>query len=292
MKAKIHNLFSFLILILLVVAGIPETAVAGKLDPAKKLVTTIVKGSPHLTELAKQNPALHRRLVAEMSEAGADQFLRTLSFTSRAMLLRHGEAAIPMLRAQPEMGGIWLREFGLDVIPVWQRAGPNTSAWIANHGRNGVRVAGQHGAEVAERLGRSVGTNAFPVVMEMGRPATAILLKNPSRLPMLQAVVKEGQKDQFLRLLARHGEAFLQFVERNWKGIGIAAACTAFVTNPEAFTKPAADVAVGMVGHVVDGTGQAVVGVATKQPYLFLACFAALCGFGLLLLGRFLPVRK
>ncbi len=265
---------------------------AGKVDTGVKILAKILRNGGPLASLAAKNEPLALKLTSEMGEAGAQQFLAKLGPDTTELLVRHGEITLPMLRATGPAGGRWLQEFGDDILPVWEKAGNGTAAWIGRHGADGVRVAGRHGVEAAESLFRGAGRDAFPVVLEMGRPAIQILEKTPGRLSMMQAVIREGQKEPFLVGLGRHGEDFLKFVERNWKGMGIAAACVAFATQPRAFTEPAADVASGAIRHAMDNASRTILGVATHQPLVFLASTTVFVAGLLLLSRRYLPILK
>jgi len=62
----------------------------------------------------------------------------------------------------------------------------------------------------------------------------------------------EGSEQTLLNTIERGGDRFFQFVQRNWKGVGVASLCAAFIAQPEKFTKPAGKVVTKVIESGAD----------------------------------------
>ena len=197
--------------------------------------------SKELAALALRSEDAVARLVKELGEAGAERFVRQLSPEAKALLSAHGERGASLLLQCGDSAAPLLARYGDDVLRVFDSVGPHTPRWVATHGEAGVRVAGRYGVATTERLAATAGPRSYEVVLKAGRPASAILQRNPAALPLFQAALTEGSERTLIDTIERGGDRFFRFAERHWKGISIAPLGIAFASQPEAFVKPVAE---------------------------------------------------
>ena len=231
----------FLVVALLCASHVKAGVIGSGLKVAGKALSKVEVES--LSRLSLRNKPAAEWLCREYGSEAAERFLVQLTPEARELIAFHGPRAAALFRELGEEGTPLLRQFDEDLLRVFESQGKHTADWVGRYGADGVRLAGRVGVRQTEALVGNVGAGNLAVAMRAGRPAAAVLTRHPEMLPVYKAAVAEGSESLLLETFEKGGDRFLQFLQRNWKGAGVAALCAAFVTQPEAFTKPLADTA-------------------------------------------------
>lgn len=198
--------------------------------------------SRELTALASHSNGAAARLIESLGEEGAETFLKSLSPAAKELIAKNGEhGAEFFLKTGPLAESLALK-YGDDILRVFESAGSNTVEWAAKYGDDGVRAANRFGVAATEELAQKAGVESLAIANRMGHPAMAILKRNPESAPLFRAAAEEGSEQTLLNTIERGGDRFFQFVQRNWKGVGVASLCAAFIAQPEKFTEPIKEV--------------------------------------------------
>ena len=229
-----------ILVIVLIISGVAQANIATSSGKAAGRVLTNIEFR-ELAAFAAHSEGAATRLIQFLGEEGAEGLLRNLSPAAKDLLVRNGERGADFfIKAGPAAESLILK-YGDDVLRIFESAGANTANWVAKYGDDGVRAANRFGVTATEGLVSKAGMESLPVALQVGHPAVAILKRNPESLPLFQAAIREGSEKPLLDAVERGGDRFFQFAQRNWKGMSVASLCTAFITDPEAFTKPPFD---------------------------------------------------
>jgi hypothetical protein len=226
-----------ILVIVLINSGVAQANIAASSGKAAGRVLTSVEYR-ELAAFAAHSEGAAARLIQSLGEEGAEAMLKNLSPAAKDMLVRNGERGADFfVKAGPAAEPLILK-YGDDILRVFESTGANTASWVAKYGDDGVRAANRFGVTTTEGLINRAGMESLPVALQVGHPAVAILKRNPEALHLFQTAIREGSEKPLLEAIERGGDRFFQFAQRNWKGIGVASLCTAFIAAPEAFTEP------------------------------------------------------
>ncbi len=208
--------------------------------------------SRELAALASHSDGAAARLIQSLGEEGAETFLKSLSPAAKELMARNGERGAEFfLRTGPVAESLAMK-YGDDILRVFESAGGNTAEWVTKYGDDGVRAANRFGVAATEELAQKAGVESLAIANRMGHPAIAILKRNPEAAPLFRAAAAEGSEQTLLNTIERGGDRFFQFVQRNWKGVGVASLCAAFIAQPEKFTEPTKEVATDAIESGAD----------------------------------------
>ena len=226
-----------IVVIVLIISGVAQANIVTSSGKAAGRVLTNVEYR-ELAAFAAHSEGAATRLIQSLGEEGAEGLLRNLSPAAKGMLERNGERGADFfIKTGPAAESLILK-YGDDILRIFESAGTNTVSWVAKYGDDGVRAANRFGVTATEELVEKAGMESLPVALQVGHPAVAILKRNPEALPLFQTAIREGSEKPLLDAIERGGDRFFQFVQRNWKGMGVASLCAAFITQPEAFAEP------------------------------------------------------
>lgn len=260
MKTLIHRLFVpsnlplQIALALLLLGGTSARANLAKnvINMGTRLIAK--KEVEQLVALARRNPTAAEWLCRAFGREGADRFLLSLSPTAREWISRLGPRAAAVYCELGESATPLLEQFGPSLLRVFEVEGKQTAQWVQRFGADGVRCAGRIGARQTEALAARAGVESLPTALRASRASVALMQKHPPLVPVVRAAIKEGSESTLISSYERGGERFLKFLERNWRGAGVAALCTAFAVHPDGIIRPItesiADIVNKVVGHV------------------------------------------
>ncbi len=190
----------------------------------------------------------------------AEQGLETVSQKIEAIAIKYGDDG---LQAVQRVGPRALRlvddagEQGLQAIRLLSRYGDD-AAWVLAKPRR-LSIAAKYGDDAAEALIKQ-GEIAEPLIESLGSSAAKALKivtpQNGRRLAMLAddgTLQQIGRSDELLAVVSKYGDAGMEFIWKNKRGLAITAALAAFLADPQPF---------------IDGTVQLTSAVAEKvvQP--------------------------
>lgn len=214
--------------------------------------TVLKMESRELAALASHSDGAAARLIQSLGEEGAETFLRTLSPAAKGLMARNGERGVEFfMRTGPAAESLAMK-YGDDILRVFESAGGNTVEWVARYGDDGVRAANRFGVAATEELAQKAGVESLTIANRIGHPAMAILKRNPEAAPLFRAAAEEGSEQTLLNTIERGGDRFFQFVQRNWKGVGVASLCASFIAQPEKFTEPTKEVGTKVIESGAD----------------------------------------
>ncbi len=219
----------------------------------KALGRAALKAESHeLATLASHSDRAAARLIQSLGEDSAEVFLKSLSPAAKELMARNGERGVEFfMRTGPAAESLAMK-YGDDILRVFESAGGNTVEWVARYGDDGVRAANRFGVAATEELVQKAGVESLTIANRIGHPAMAILKRNPESAPLFRAAAEEGSEQTLLNTIERGGDRFFQFVQRNWKGVGVASLCVAFITQPEKFTEPTKEVGAKVIESGAD----------------------------------------
>ncbi len=197
-----------------------------------------------------------RKFGQEVSEQG----LETMSQKIEALALKYGDdglAAVKRVgpRALQLVDDAGVQ--GVQAVRLLSRYGDDAAWVVAKPSR--LSIAAKYGDDAAEALIKQ-GEIAEPLIESLGSSAAQALKtvspQNGRRLAILAedgTLQQIGRTDELLTVVRQYGDAGMEFIWRNKRGLAVTAALAAFLADPQPF---------------IDGTVQLTSAVAEKvvQP--------------------------
>jgi len=242
-----------IVVIVLIISGVAQANIATSAAKETGRVLTKIE-MRELASLAAHSEGAATRLIQSLGEEGTEALLKNLSPAAKDLLVRNGERGADFFIKAGHSAEPLISKYGDDILRVFESTGANTASWVAKYGDDGVRAANRFGVTATEGLVNKAGMESLPVALKVGHPAVAILKRNPEALPLFQTAIREGSEKPLLDAIERGGDRFFQFVQRNWRGVGVASLCAAFIAEPKVFAEPGFN-AVKEVGKTVIESG-------------------------------------
>lgn len=182
-------------------------------------------------------------VLRTFGRSAAREGTETLAGRIAAAASRHGDDAIAAVRRvgpkaltlADEAGGL-----APGVLRLLSRHGEDAAAWVVER-PGAMRLFERYGDEAAEALLRHKGL-AEPLIEEMGAPAAralGVVGRQGGRRMAIMAESGElaaiGREPELMGVIARHGDAAMDFIWRNKGALAVSTALAAFLADPGPF---------------------------------------------------------
>jgi hypothetical protein len=181
-------------------------------------------------------------VLRKFGKEAEEQGLQTLTRKIEALGLKYGDDAVTAVKKVGPRAFRYIDEAGeggLQSVKLLARYGDD-AVWVVSK-PNRMAIFAKYGDDAAEAMMKQ-GQIAEPLIESLGTPAANVLktvtTQNGRRLAMMAeegTLAKIGRTDQLLSVIGKFGDRGMNFVWRNKGTLGVAAALTAFLANPQPF---------------------------------------------------------
>ena len=229
-------------------------------------------------------------LLAKFGKEAAEETAETLARRIESLAVKYGDNAVAAVRRVGPRGLRAIEDAGEHsplALKLLEREG-SRALWVVEHPER-LSLFARYGDDAAAAMLKHKGV-AEPIVAAFREPGAKALRALDTRNARRLAIMSEsgelagiGQTERLMGVIGRFGNRGMDFVWRNKKALVVAAALTAFLTDPQPFIDGTAQLAENFARPVAETIGGE---VARRADWTRLGLMA-LAVLGIYALARF-----